>query len=195
MRLEEWLCTIEDWMRRPVKRRKLHKVALEDVQGIIEIGYSKKSDMINAAYLIHRDDFDKLVHGMPNGAGMLIMQSGFVLPPFLSKYAYPENKCQIDELSATILQETAVFFEHLDSLDKVYAELTASEPVFKAADPRSPSLRAMFSAVVAFLLKRDWRPHMQTALSDRRFSGDWFDKVAARLEEADTERSQRISRS
>ncbi len=188
MKLQNWLCTIEDWVHRPVRHKKVCKIVLKDVEGLVEIAYSKKSDMITAAYLIHRDDFDILVHGRPNGAGMLIMQCGFVLPPFLSKYAYPENKEQINELRITVLQETEIFFQQLSSLKSVYDELTASKPIFKAADPRSPPLRSMFTAVVAFLLNRDWRPYMQRALSERRFSGEWFDKVAARLEEAEAER-------
>lgn len=195
MKLEDWLYTVDDWARRPVKRTKFHKTTLTDVEGLVEIGYSKKTDRITAAYLIHRDEFDRLTHGRVSRAGMLIMQCGFVLPPFLSRYAFPGDKGKIDEFRATILKETAIFFQRLNSLELVYDELTAPEPIFKAADPRSPSLRAMFSAVVAFLLERDWRPHMQTALADRRFSGNWFDEVAARLDEAEAERSQQTSRS
>ena len=166
------------------------RTRLQDVQGIIEIGYSSKSDMITSAYSIHRDDFDAILFGRPCGAGILIIQCGSVLPHTGSRYARPSDKESIRQLRDTILSETNVFFGEMDSLSIVYDELISDSPRFKAADPRSKQLRMMHSAVVAYILGRNWRHHMESALSVKSpLSPHWLEDVSARLEKAEAESS------
>lgn len=188
MKLEKWLETLDDWAEAPKRRTKFHRTRLQDVQGIIEIGYSSKSDMITSAYLIHRDDFDTLLFGRPCGGGILVVQCGFILPPFRSRYASPLDKSSIRQLRSIIADEANLFFGELDSLSKVYDELNSECPRFTTAHPTSIQLRMMHSAVAAYILGYDWRHHMESALKAKsHLSTQWLEEVLARLEKAEAD--------
>jgi hypothetical protein len=183
MDLETWLTALEDWARGAMKGAKLYRERLEDVEGIIEVRHNRKSNLITSAYMIHRDDFDDLLHGKPVDAGILINQCGLILPPTLSVFAYPEDRSSIGRFRARILEEAPIFFENLRSLAKVYSELTSDNPKFKLADPRGPQLRQMHAAVTAYLLNLDWKHHIEAAYRIKfHLPNDWLDVVSNRLQ-------------
>lgn len=171
-----------------MRRTKFYRSPLYDTEGIVEVGYSPKTDIITSGYSIHRNDFDALLYGKSYSGGILIIQCGLVLPPLRSRYARPSDKVGINHLCNTVINESGVFFSELNTLSKVYDELTSKSPKFKMADPRSVQLREMHSGIVAYILNREWRHHLVSALNAKNpLLTQWINDVSARLEKAEAD--------
>lgn len=184
---DAWLGGAHQWIGTPPRRARFWRLKLDDCDGIIELGFNQHARTAAAAYAIHSDRFDALVHGkkMKTG-GILVVQAGQEHEPFKQAIAVPEDEGSLRRLLDTIAAEAPRFFAALPDLESVYAELLAADPLYSKALPNAPSLRQMFAAVLAFLLGKDWQPHIKESLEALQVEAarKWILNVKHRLEAA-----------
>lgn len=189
--LARWLAILDNWPTSRGRRITQYRIGLAQVSGVVEIMHNPKTNSLTASLSVHSDAFDIFLYGKASDSSIILIQSGFLVSPFQSNYAYPDDRQSIDQFRSRIEKEAPIFFSALDCLPKIYCELTERNPRFKRADPRSRRIRLMHAAVVAFLLKLDWEKHLAAAYRvEFHLDNDWLDAVSARLEDADAARSE-----
>lgn len=187
------LAALKNWFSSPSPRQRILRQELHDLTAVVEVAYNKKSNTFTAAYSVKTDRFDQIVHGKKvRGGGILTVQCGFVAPPLHQVVGYPERPETLARLMETTASESGVFFSALSDLEHVYDELGARVPQFPFADPRAPSHRKLFRAVIAALLGKAWQQELQCAF-DQLLPGvsrDWFNDVRKRLGQFELERNK-----
>jgi len=181
MDLQQWLDQVPAWAAKPNRKTLFYESKLIDVFGGIEISFSKKTGFVSASYQIGNKDFDKIAYGKICGAGILIIQCGFVKNN-RSIISNIDNPYELKRLTDNIFQEYSIFTSEISSVSKSFDELISSHPRFPHADPRSASLRQLHAAILAFMLGEDWSVHI---LKARAAGGPlpvkWIDEVVKRI--------------
>jgi len=184
MDLAHWLAELKPWFINRKPTSKVYRTDLGATDGLIEIGFNSGPQSFTAAYSIKNDDFDKIVHGkkMRTG-GIITVQCGQISERFQQKIGYVDNDDSLDAFVNAIASEAPLFFDMFPRLENVFEALTS--PTYLQANffPHAESQRQMFAAVVAFLLGRPWRPHIDCAIKSLKtgISPDWIKGVEARL--------------
>lgn len=182
-------------------------VALNDVSGIVELSWSRQSNTIEGRYLLIHPEFNRIAWGDPKVGCILILFCGCANKPRRQGSAYPGEPLTWEEMKDAIAREAPIVFGALSSLSALYEEFVAAVPSFDDTVPhwRAKALREIHAAVLAWLLDKEWRPHVERALRldkewrpqvepatrEQKFTNDLFEQVPASLEQLQRQKERK----